>query len=49
MNSETDFVAKNELFQDFVRNVARLALEHGTDVEALARPPIRAAARSPRR
>jgi elongation factor Ts len=35
VNSETDFVAKNELFQDFVRNVARLALEQGTDVEAL--------------
>ena len=35
VNSETDFVAKNELFQDFVRNVAQLALEHGTDVEAL--------------
>src|SRR5256885_5295874 len=35
VNSETDFVAKNELFQDFVRNVARLALQHGTDVELL--------------
>src|SRR5438046_3655129 len=35
VNSETDFVAKNELFQDFVRNVAKLALRHGTDVEAL--------------
>ena len=35
INSETDFVAKNELFQDFVRNVAKLALEQGTDVEAL--------------
>ena len=35
VNSETDFVAKNETFQDFVRNVAKLALEHGTDVEAL--------------
>jgi elongation factor Ts len=35
VNSETDFVAKNEIFQDFVRNVARLALEHGMDVEAL--------------
>ena len=35
VNSETDFVAKNEIFQDFVRNVARLVLEHGTDVEAL--------------
>jgi len=35
VNSETDFVAKNEIFQNFVRNVAKLALEHGTDVEAL--------------
>ena len=35
VNSETDFVAKNELFQDFVRNVAKLALQNGTDVEAL--------------
>jgi elongation factor Ts len=35
VNSETDFVAKNELFQEFVRNVAKLALEHGTGVEAL--------------
>ena len=36
VNSETDFVAKNELFQDFVKNVAKLALQHGADVEALA-------------
>jgi elongation factor Ts len=35
VNSETDFVAKNELFQEFVRNVAKLALDNGTDVEAL--------------
>jgi elongation factor Ts len=35
VNSETDFVAKNEIFQDFVRNVAKLALQHGGDVEAL--------------
>jgi elongation factor Ts len=35
VNSETDFVAKNEIFQDFVRNVARLALHHGTNIEAL--------------
>src|SRR3954449_6757088 len=35
VNSETDFVAKNEVFQDFVRNVATLSLRHGTDVEAL--------------
>jgi elongation factor Ts len=39
VNSETDFVAKNELFQDFVRNVARLSLEQGTDVETLAAAP----------
>jgi elongation factor Ts len=36
VNSETDFVAKNERFQEFVRNVARLALGQSTDVEALA-------------
>src|SRR6476660_1809314 len=35
VNSETDFVAKNELFQDFVKNVAQLALQHGTDMGAL--------------
>jgi elongation factor Ts len=35
VNSETDFVAKNEIFQDFVRNVGKLVLENGTDVEAL--------------
>jgi elongation factor Ts len=35
VNSETDFVAKNEQFQDFVRNVASLALQTGGDVEAL--------------
>src|SRR3954466_11599798 len=31
VNSETDFVAKNEVFQDFVSNVAKLALQNGTD------------------
>jgi elongation factor Ts len=36
VNSETDFVAKNEIFQDFVRNMATIALENGTDVEALS-------------
>jgi len=36
VNSETDFVAKNEIFQDFVRNVAQLALENGSDVGALS-------------
>ena len=35
VNSETDFVAKNEQFQDFVRNVATLALTANGDVDAL--------------
>jgi elongation factor Ts len=36
INSETDFVAKNEMFQDFVRNVAKIALEQGADLAALS-------------
>jgi elongation factor Ts len=35
VNSETDFVAKNEQFQQFVANVAKLALESGGDVSTL--------------
>jgi elongation factor Ts len=35
VNSETDFVARNELFQDFVRAVAALAVTADRDVEAL--------------
>jgi len=35
VNAETDFVARNELFQNFVANVAELALSVGGDVEAL--------------
>src|SRR5271156_3858782 len=34
-NSESDFVARNELFQDFVRAVAQLALAADRDAEAL--------------
>ncbi len=37
VNSETDFVAKNAQFQDFVRNVAQLALATGDDIEELGR------------
>ena len=37
VNSETDFVAKNEQFQEFVRTVAELALKADGDVAALAR------------
>ncbi len=35
VNSETDFVAKNEQFQDFVGNVSEIALNTGSDIEAL--------------
>ncbi|WP_296720119.1 translation elongation factor Ts [Erythrobacter sp.] len=36
VNSETDFVAKNDKFQEFVRNVTAVALDLGNDdVEAL--------------
>ena len=40
VNSETDFVAKNEQFQGFVRSVTELALTHGDSVEALAAAPL---------
>jgi len=39
VNSETDFVAKNEQFQDFVRTVSKLALETGDSIDALATAP----------
>lgn len=39
INSETDFVARNAVFQEFVRAVARLALDNGSDVEALSKVP----------
>ena len=35
VNAETDFVARNETFQDFVAAVARIALETGENVEAI--------------
>ena len=35
VNSETDFVAKNGQFQDFVRTVSALALKTGGDIAAL--------------
>ncbi|WP_313534807.1 translation elongation factor Ts [Sphingomonas sp.] len=35
VNSQTDFVAKNEIFQNFVREATSLALETGDDVAAL--------------
>ncbi|NBV06045.1 MAG: elongation factor Ts [Proteobacteria bacterium] len=35
VNSETDFVARNQKFQDFVSAIAKLAINAGDDVEAL--------------
>lgn len=36
VNAETDFVARNEIFQGFVRTLAGIVLEQGDDIEALA-------------
>ncbi len=35
INSETDFVARNEQFQDFVRKTAKIALKSGKNAETL--------------
>jgi elongation factor Ts len=35
VNSETDFVARNDAFQDYVRNVTKVALAAGEDIEKL--------------
>ena len=35
VNSETDFVARNELFQGLVKMIAQVALDSGTDVERI--------------
>jgi elongation factor Ts len=39
VNAETDFVARNALFQDFVNQVARVALKVGEDLEAIKAAP----------
>ncbi|AHJ68918.1 translation elongation factor Ts [Granulibacter bethesdensis] len=39
VNAETDFVARNELFQAFVTETARVALTVGEDVEAIKAAP----------
>ncbi len=36
VNTETDFVARNEQFQEAVRSIAGLALGTGDDIEALS-------------
>ena len=35
VNAETDFVSRNEVFQDFASTLASLVLEHGDDLDAL--------------
>lgn len=40
VNSETDFVARNDTFQAFVRDVATLGLTAANDVAALAAAPM---------
>ncbi len=35
VNAETDFVARNEAFQTFVEEVAKVALKVGEDLEAI--------------
>ncbi|MBS0638541.1 MAG: translation elongation factor Ts [Acetobacteraceae bacterium] len=39
INAETDFVARNEAFQNFVETVAKIALEVGDDIETLKAAP----------
>jgi elongation factor Ts len=39
VNAETDFVARNDAFQEFVSTVAKIALDAGEDVEAIKAAP----------
>jgi elongation factor Ts len=40
VNAETDFVARNEEFKDFVKNATALALQEGGDLEKLLGHPM---------
>jgi elongation factor Ts len=46
VNSETDFVARNEQFQAIVGNVSKLGIEAGGDTEKLAEMPFPGTGRS---
>jgi elongation factor Ts len=46
VNSETDFVARNEQFQSIVANIARLAIAAGGDVTVLSEMPYPGSGRS---
>ncbi len=39
VNAETDFVARNDAFQEFVATVARIALDAGEDIEVIKAAP----------
>src|SRR6266704_4700057 len=43
VNSETDFVARNEQFQGLVKMIAQVALKVGADVEKIKAAPVGAA------
>jgi elongation factor Ts len=40
INSETDFVARNDKFQGFVRGAAKAVLQHGEAIDALKAAPL---------
>jgi elongation factor Ts len=40
VNSETDFVARNDLFQGLVRMIADVALSHGTDIDTILKAHV---------
>src|SRR3954466_15042444 len=40
VNSETDFVARNDLFQGLVKMIAKVALTVGTDVETIKQTKV---------
>jgi elongation factor Ts len=46
VNSETDFVARNDQFQSIVGNIAKLAIEAGGDVHVLSEMPYPGSGRS---
>jgi len=46
VNAETDFVARNEIFQNFARAVTELSLAAGSDIEALKAAPFPGTGRS---
>lgn len=39
VNAETDFVARNDKFQDYIRKVLHIALKHGDNLATLAAAP----------